>query len=44
LGNPKVDWRIILKISLYEQDVRVYGIDSPDSGEGRTATIPEAHS
>jgi hypothetical protein len=33
LGNPGVDWKIILKISVHEQGVRVYGIDSRDSGE-----------
>jgi hypothetical protein len=44
LGNPRVDWRIILKISLHEQGVRMYGIDSPDTGEGPAATIPEAQS
>jgi len=43
-GNPGVDWRIILKISLHEQGVRVDGIDSPNSGEGPAATIPEAQS
>lgn len=42
LGNPGVDWRIILKISVHEQGVRVYGIDSRDSGEDPAATIPEA--
>jgi hypothetical protein len=44
LGNPKVDMMIILKIRLREQGVRVYGIDSPDSGEGPAATIPETQS